>query len=226
MGDRLDNPNKYHLCLRLRMCTCTRAPTFTHKLSAEHSDWQEWKVGQLTEVYRGIWSHDAGIFFINCGSQEPKTHNNPLFRQEGFRGDMMLSISLLTVQSSSVLRQVFSLQNTKKLVKDSHTDIFRGLKANSFCYCTKLIKYFFSFLQNIILDIMSEHLPVLPLPLKGHAGYIEWSVIWNYSHAHAPTVASLCSACCISNEVWTKCLFMGSMPLCRFAFVQQLYCAV
>lgn len=84
-------------------------------------------------------------FFSNCGSQEPKIHNNPLFRQEGFRGDMMLSISLLTVQSSSVLRQAFSLQTTKKLVKDSHIDVFRGLKANSLLLYKINKRFFFLF---------------------------------------------------------------------------------
>lgn len=99
----------------------------------------------------------------------------------------MLSVSLYTMQSSSELGQAFSLQTTQKLKGFSNTYFF--LKANTFCYYTKLIKELFSFLQNIIT---SER------PCWLHK---VTAVIWNCTHAHALTVAMMCAA-----FVWvTKC---------------------
>lgn len=145
-----------------------------------------------------------------CGQlwRAKNTDNNPLFGQECLKQDVVLSISLLTVSLGAHAGtqcsdyKVTQLSILTLFLENSQTKLTREKCAENLC-------------RNILLDTLQEHLPVLPTIITSYRSCRQATerdsscLKLHYNTpgralllaAHPPTVASLCSAFCMSNEV-------------------------
>lgn len=119
MGDRLDSPNKYHLCLRLQMCTCMHTQTVSRALRLT---WVE--SGTINRsVQRNLVPRWWDFFLVTV---DHKSQKHTIILCLGSRVSAgtqccLFPCILCRAPQSSGRQSVFKLHRN---LKDSQTDIF------------------------------------------------------------------------------------------------------